>query len=62
MNKMEFLALLLTKGYNAINDNGAVMVVVAEEDLTRVHSEVFRLAKEHDYLASWGVRLVRDES
>ena len=61
MNKTEFIALLLTNGYDVIDDNGAVMVVVDADDLTAVHDEVYRLARKHEYMASWGVRLKRDE-
>lgn len=61
MNKTEFIALLLTKGYDVVDDNGAVMVVVDEGDLTKAHDEVYRLARKHEYMNSWGVRIKRCE-
>lgn len=57
LGKEEFIKALIDKGYDAVSDNGVVMVNAPVEKLGDIQSDMVRMAEKFDYKSSFGVRL-----
>ena len=56
MSKDEFVSVLREKGYNAINDEGCVLILVPKVPKKTEYSKLVRLVKESGYKGSYGWR------
>ncbi len=59
MEKNKIIAYLNSKGYQAIEENGVVMVLGVKENLDKTIKEVRAVLEEKGYRASFGVRTAK---
>lgn len=59
MTKGDFVKTLQERGYNAVNENGCVIVTTSDKGDFR---KIKKIAKEADYEQSFGWRLANDSN